>query len=98
MGLALRLPAKLLWSAKVRLGTNSGLRRRLGRRGCAQIFPGLGQVWCEGRTDEVARLRAQTDPHSPGRYRVNGVVSNMPDFQKAFACTTAQPMVKGRVW
>ena len=32
-----------------------------------------------------ARLRAQTDTHSPGRYRVNGVVSNMPEFQKAFA-------------
>jgi len=66
-----------------------------------RFFLGWGQIWCEGRTDEVARLRAQTDPHSPGRYRVNGVVSNMPDFQKAFACTTAQPMVKGpacRVW
>jgi putative endopeptidase len=66
-----------------------------------RFFLGWGQIWCEGRTEEVARLRAQTDPHSPGRYRVNGVVSNMPEFQKAFACTTAQPMVKGpacRVW
>jgi endothelin-converting enzyme/putative endopeptidase len=67
-----------------------------------RFFLGFGQIWCEGRTEEVARLRAQTDPHSPGRYRVNGVVSNMPEeFQKAFACTTGQPMVKGpacRVW
>jgi len=67
-----------------------------------RFFLGWGQIWCEGRTEEVARLRAQTDPHSPGRYRVNGVVSNMPEeFQKAFACTTGQPTVKGpacRVW
>jgi endothelin-converting enzyme/putative endopeptidase len=67
-----------------------------------RLFVGWGQIWCENRTDEVARLRAQTDPHSPGRYRVNGVVSNMPiEFQKAFACRTGQPMLKGpacRVW
>jgi endothelin-converting enzyme/putative endopeptidase len=67
-----------------------------------RLFLGWGQIWCENRTDEVARLRAQTDPHSPGRYRVNGVVSNMPiEFQKAFACRTGQPMLKGpacRVW
>jgi endothelin-converting enzyme/putative endopeptidase len=42
-----------------------------------------------------------TDPHSPGRWRVNGVVSNSPEFRKAFGCTEAQPMVRGeacRVW
>jgi putative endopeptidase len=74
---------------------------RDGFNAAQRFFLGWGQIWCEGRTEEVARLRAQTDPHSPGRYRVNGVVSNMPEFQKAFACTTGQPMVKGpacRVW
>ena len=66
-----------------------------------RFFLGFGQVWCESRTPELARLRAQTDPHSPGKYRVNGVVANMPEFQKAFACSVGQPMVKGpacRVW
>jgi len=66
-----------------------------------RLFLGWGQIWCENRTPELARLRAQTDPHSPGKYRVNGVVSNMPEFQKAFACSVGQPMVKGpacRVW
>ena len=66
-----------------------------------RFFLGWGQVWCQNTTPEAARLRAQTDPHSPGSFRVNGVVSNMPEFQKAFACTTGQPMVRGpacRVW
>ena len=42
-----------------------------------------------------------TDPHSPGHDRVNGVVSNMPEFQKAFACKADAPMVRKkqcRVW
>ncbi len=41
------------------------------------------------------------DPHSPGKYRVNGVVQNMPEFQKAFSCKAGQPMVREnacRVW
>ena len=54
----------------------------------------FGQVWCENVTDEAARLSALTNPHSPGKDRVNGVVQNMPEFQKAFACRMGQPMVR----
>ena len=66
-----------------------------------RFFLGWGQIWCENRRPEVARMRAQTDPHSPGQYRVNGVVSNMPEFQKAFSCKADAPMVRPkmcRVW
>jgi putative endopeptidase len=66
-----------------------------------RFFLGYGQGNCENLTDELARMLAQTDPHSPGKYRVNGVVSNMPEFQKAFGCTAGQPMVRVkacRVW
>lgn len=67
-----------------------------------RFFLGWAQVWCQNITEEGARLRAQTDPHSPGRYRVNGTVSNMPEFWKAFGCKQGQPMVRGenacRVW
>jgi endothelin-converting enzyme/putative endopeptidase len=66
-----------------------------------RLFLGFAQIWCQNQTDESARMRALTDPHSPGRYRVNGVVQNMPEFQKAFACRENQPMVNGnacRVW
>jgi len=66
-----------------------------------RFFLGWGQVWCQNTRPEAARRRAQVDSHSPGRYRINGVVSNMPEFQKAFACTIGQPMVRRpacRVW
>lgn len=66
-----------------------------------RYFLSFAQIWCESQTQEILRLRAQTDPHSPGRFRVNGTVRNMPEFQKAFACKAGQPMVAEnvcRVW
>jgi endothelin-converting enzyme/putative endopeptidase len=58
-----------------------------------RFFLGFGRVWCEKRRPEVARMRVLTDPHSPGKYRVDGVVQNMPEFQKAWGCKAGQPMV-----
>ena len=66
-----------------------------------RVFLGWGQVWCENTRPERARMLAQTNPHSPGRERVNGVVANMPEFQKAFSCKAGAPMVRQtqcRVW
>ncbi len=66
-----------------------------------RFFISYGQIWCENRRPELERLRAATDPHSSARFRVNGVVSNMPEFQKAFACKADAPMVRQnacRVW
>ena len=66
-----------------------------------RVFLGWGQVWCENVRPERARMLAQINPHSPGHDRVNGVVSNMPEFQKTFACKTDAPMVRKnqcRVW
>jgi endothelin-converting enzyme/putative endopeptidase len=66
-----------------------------------RFFLAWGQVWCQNVRPEAARLRAQTDPHSPGQYRVNGVLQNMPEFQQAFSCKVGQPMVRApacRVW
>ena len=58
-----------------------------------RFFLGFARVWCEKRRPEVARMRVLTDPHSPGKYRVDGVVQNMPEFQKAWSCKAGQPMV-----
>jgi putative endopeptidase len=66
-----------------------------------RFFVGWAQMWCENRTEEVARLHAKINPHSPGRYRTNGVVSNMPEFATAFSCQGGAPMVSQpvcRVW
>jgi predicted metalloendopeptidase len=59
-----------------------------------RFFIAFGQIWCQNQTPEVERMRAITDPHSPGRYRVNGVVSNSLEFQKAFGCKAGAPMVR----
>jgi putative endopeptidase len=66
-----------------------------------RLFLGWAQIWCQNATPEVSRMLAQTDPHSPGRYRVNGTVSNMPEFQKAYQCKAGDAMVSAkpcRVW
>ena len=66
-----------------------------------RFFVGYGQSWCGQTRDETKRLRATVDPHSPEKYRTNGVVSNMPQFQEAFHCKAGQPMVNAnrcRVW
>ena len=66
-----------------------------------RLFIGWGQIWCQNQTDQMARLLAQNNEHSPGNYRANGVVQNMPEFQKAWGCKAGQPMVRQnacRVW
>jgi predicted metalloendopeptidase len=66
-----------------------------------RLFLGFAQVWCENTAPQEARNRAMTDAHAPGRFRVNGTVENMPEFQKAFSCKATQPMVSAnacRVW
>lgn len=66
-----------------------------------RFFVGYGQSWCGQSRDETKRLRATVDPHSPEKYRTNGVVSNMPAFQEAFHCKSGSPMVnenRCRVW
>jgi endothelin-converting enzyme/putative endopeptidase len=58
-----------------------------------RFFLGFGRVWCEKQRPEYLRLQVSTNPHSPGKYRVDGVVQNMPEFQKAWGCKPGQPMV-----
>jgi putative endopeptidase len=66
-----------------------------------RFFIAYGQSWCSDTRDETKRLRATIDPHSPDKYRANGVVSNLPEFQEAFHCKAGAPMVREnrcRVW
>jgi len=66
-----------------------------------QFFLGFAQIWCENTTEESARMQAATNPHSPGEFRANGVLQNLPEFQEAFSCKVGDPMVSAdpcRVW
>ena len=66
-----------------------------------RFFLGYGRIWCELQRPEYARTLVTTNPHSPGKWRVDGVVENMPEFEEAWHCRRGQPMVSEnacRVW
>jgi putative endopeptidase len=57
-----------------------------------QLLLAFAQDWCTNTTDEALRLRARTDTHSPPQWRVNGPVSDNPEFAKVFSCKPGSPM------
>lgn len=59
-----------------------------------RFFLGWAQVWASKYTTEAARLQARSDPHPLARFRVNGPVSNMPEFAAAFSCKAGDVMVR----
>jgi putative endopeptidase len=59
-----------------------------------RFFIAYGETWCSNATPQYLRLQAKSNPHSTPQARANGVVSNMPEFQKAFGCKKGQPMVR----
>jgi putative endopeptidase len=66
-----------------------------------RFFLAFGESWCQNMREETARNATLTNEHSLARFRVNGTVQNMPEFQKAFGCPAGQPMVRApacRVW
>jgi endothelin-converting enzyme/putative endopeptidase len=62
-----------------------------------RFFIGFAQWACENTREANSRLQAATDPHSPGFARINGIVTNLPEFATAFSCKASQPMVKAKV-
>ncbi|HEY4082312.1 MAG TPA: M13 family metallopeptidase [Burkholderiaceae bacterium] len=79
------------WKAHV---ANMTLDTRDGLTPEQRFFVGFAQWDCGDKRPEYARVHARTDPHSPSAYRINGVVVNMPAFQKAFACRPGSKMSK----
>lgn len=59
-----------------------------------QFFLAAAQVWCAKYRPEAQRLLVNTDPHSPPRWRVDGPLSNLPEFARAFQCRPGDPMVR----
>jgi predicted metalloendopeptidase len=59
-----------------------------------RFFLGWAQVWAQNIRPEAARLRVATDPHPLGKFRVNGPLSNMPQFAAAYGCKSGDAMVR----
>ncbi|GLH67855.1 M13 family metallopeptidase [Geothrix edaphica] len=74
-----------------------------GFTGPQRFFLGAATVWRNHIREAALSLRLKTDPHSPGRERVNGPLSNLPEFYDAFGCADGQPMkrdakVRPTIW
>ncbi len=68
-----------------------------------RFFLGFAQIWRANQRPEALRQQIQTDPHSPGQYRTNGPLMNMPEFYEAFGCKDGNKMVRAtadrsRIW
>jgi putative endopeptidase len=59
-----------------------------------RFFLGWAQVWASKYTPEFARFVTQSDPHPISRFRVNGPLSNMPQFAAAYQCKAGDAMVR----
>jgi predicted metalloendopeptidase len=59
-----------------------------------RFFLGFAQIWRSVQRDEDLKLQVNTNPHSPARYRVNGPLSDLVEFQKAFDIPDGSPMVR----
>ena len=68
-----------------KLSLKEGPKMIDGFTGDQRFFLSFAQMWRQSETNEGLRMRALTDPHSPNRFRVNGVVFNVPEFYKAFS-------------
>jgi putative endopeptidase len=59
-----------------------------------RFFLSFATMWKTKEREEDVKLRLNTDPHSPSRYRVNGPLSNLSEFQQAFSIPDGSPMVR----
>jgi putative endopeptidase len=92
---------KLAYMALMNIIGNTPVNPIDGYTAQQRFFISYGQIWCQNVTDQQARKLAIIDPHSPGRWRVNGVVQNSAAFQEAWGCKAGQSMVSEkacRVW
>jgi len=91
----------LAWLAWKKQTAGMHLENRDGFTPDQRFFIGYAQWACENERPENLRVSAITNPHSPGKYRVNGIVADLPQFAQAFGCKAGQPMVSAKackVW
>lgn len=74
-----------------------------GFTGVQRVFLGWGQAWRHKAREKSLRMQVSTDPHSPAKFRVNGVVRNVPEFYEAFGVQPGDslylaPEKRVRIW
>ena len=74
-----------------------------GYTGVQRVFIGWGISWMTKAREEALRQQVGTDPHSPAKFRVNGVVRNIPEFYEAFDVTEGDalylpPEERVKIW
>jgi len=84
----------LAWAAWKEATKSAKLEPADGLTPDQRFFVGLAQWACENQRPENLRVNAATNPHSPGKYRINGVVVNMPEFATAFQCKEGAALMK----
>lgn len=68
-----------------------------------RFFLGWAQVWRSLQRPAYARMLVSVDAHAPDKWRVDGPLSNMPEFREAWGCKAGDPMVRPdslqpRIW
>ena len=86
------------WKAAAAAAGAAGARRLPGLQGHSPeqlFFLSYAQVWCNAIRPAEAKRLLVTDPHSPHKWRVNGVMQNQPSFAEAFGCAAGTAMNPG---
>jgi putative endopeptidase len=68
-----------------------------------RFFLGWAQVWRQVYRPQSLRTQVNSNEHAPSIWRVNGPLSNMPEFKAAWGCKDGDPMVRpaalrARIW
>jgi endothelin-converting enzyme/putative endopeptidase len=91
----LKLAYAALQAEKARRGPGAAVEKsKEGLDADQEFWIGAAQDWCTKARDEYLRLQVQTDPHSWSKFRVNGPLSNLPEFSKTWQCKAGDPMAR----
>ncbi len=67
-----------------------------------RFFISYAEAWRSAYRLEMERLQLRTDGHSPPRFRVAGVIANLPEFSSAFSCNAGSPLLsegeRANIW
>ena len=94
--------ARIAWLALQRAQAGKPAEAIDGLTPGQRFFLSMAQVWRASYRLEMERLQLRTDAHSPPRFRVAGIIANMPEFSSAFSCSAGTPLLsealRANIW